>query len=95
MKIKIELNTKELSSLVGDSKEAIPFDFEIDLYTESRKEISKREETSIFTGIFWALCTMLPPAVIQNVFKKWNEIVQELNEGLKEGKQVSIKVLDK
>lgn len=84
MKIKIELNSKELSTLVGDSNDPVGYDFEIDIYTESQKTIGPKQETAIFAGIFWALCTMLPHSIIQKVFIKWNEIVEQLQKGIKE-----------
>ena len=84
MKIKIDVNSKELATLVGDSRDPIPYDFEIDIYTESQKTISKKQETAIFAGLFWALCTMLPHTIIQQVFLKWNKIVEDLQKGLKE-----------
>lgn len=84
MKINIRLNSKELATLVGDSREPIPYDFEIDIYTESAKTISKKQETAIFAGLFWALCTILPHVIIAQVFRKWNTIVEDLQKGLKE-----------
>lgn len=84
MKIRIELNSRELSTLVGDSSEPIAYDFEIDVYTESKKTIDKKQETAIFAGLFWALCTMLPHVVVGKVFRKWNSIVEELQKGIKE-----------
>lgn len=95
MQIKIDLNSKELSSLVGDNKDPIAYNFDINLYTEARKSISHKEETAVFTGLLWALCTMLPHVVIQSIFRKWNEIVGDLHKGLEEGKKVSVKVIDK
>ena len=83
MKIKIEINSKELSTLVGDSREPIAYDFEIDVYTESQKTIGNKQETAIFAGIFWALCTMLPHSIIASIFKKWNMIVEELQQGIR------------
>lgn len=94
MRINIELNSKELHILREDNKEPISYEFLIDLYTESNKEISAKEETLIFTGVFWALCTMLPSTIINVLFKQWNELVSQLTTGLKEGKTVSIKNLD-
>lgn len=95
MKINIELNSKELHILSEDNKEPISYEFLIDLYTESNKEISAKEETLIFTGVFWALCTMLPSTIVHVLFKQWNELVEQLNKGLQEGKSVSIKNFDK
>ena len=48
----------------------------------------------IFTGVFWALCTMLPSTIIHTLFKQWNELVKELSKGLSTGKTVNIKNLD-
>lgn len=87
MRIKIELNSKELSTLVGDSNEPIGYDFEIDIYTESQKTIGTKQETAIFAGVFWALCTMLPHSIIAKVFKKWNAIVEDLQKGLRERRE--------
>jgi hypothetical protein len=84
MKINIVLNSKELATLIGDIKDPISYDFEIDIYTESQKTITKKQETAIFAGLFWALCTMLPHVIIAQVFKKWNAIVKDLQEGLQE-----------
>jgi hypothetical protein len=94
MKINIELNSKELDILSKDSKDPISYEFLIDVYTESRKELSPQEETMIFTGVFWALCTMLPSTIIHTLFKQWNELVKQLTQGLNEGKTVAIKNLD-
>lgn len=94
MKINIDLNSKELDILTKDSKDPISYEFLIDVYTESRKELSAKEETMIFTGVFWALCTMLPSTIIHALFKQWNELVKELSNGLSTGKTVNIKSLD-
>lgn len=84
MKIKIKLNSKELATLTGKTTEPIVYDFEIDIYTEGERNITAQEETSILGGVFWALCTMLPHVIIAQVFRKWNTIVKDLQEGLKE-----------
>ena len=84
MKIKVELNSKELSTLIGDTRDPVGYDFEIDIYTESQKTITEKQEAAIFGGIFWALCTMLPHTIIASVFRKWNNIVKDLQSGLKE-----------
>jgi len=84
MKINIILNSKELATLVGDSRDPIPYDFEIDIYTESQKTITPKQETAIFAGLFWALCTMLPHSIIAQIFRKWNTIVEDLQKGLQE-----------
>ena len=96
MKIKIELNSKELATLVGDSRDPIGYDFEIDIYTESQKTISNKQETAILGGLFWALCTMLPHTIIKQVFLKWNGIVEQLQKGLQEkAAKVTTRVVDK
>ena len=91
MKINIDLNTKELSSLVGDTKDPIGYDFEVNLYTESKdRVISSREELSIFSGIFWALCTMLPNSILVSLFKAWNKLAEDIQKGLQDGKKIQI-----
>lgn len=85
MKIDIELNTKELDCLINDENTPIEYKFNISLYTESRTEISSKEEVAILSGLFWALCTMLPYTIIHLIFKKWNNKVLEIKEGLTEG----------
>lgn len=94
MKINIEINTKELDTLMSDKEEPIEYNFNIDLFTEARSEITHSEETAIYAGLFWALATMLPYTIIQLIFTKWNNTVKELREGLKEGKQVIINTLN-
>jgi hypothetical protein len=94
MKINIELNSNELDSIVNDTDQPIEYNFLIDLYTESRTEISSKEETAILSSLFWALCTMLPYTIIHSLFKKWNDLVIELQEGLHKGDNVIIKQYD-
>lgn len=92
MKINIELNTKELDILLNDKgTQSLEYLFTIDLYTEARKELTTKEETVIYAGLFWALITMLPSSLIHHLFKQWNTLVKELSEGLSKGNSVSIK----
>lgn len=91
MKINIELNTKELDCLINDEDSPIEYKFVIDLYTESRTEITSKEEIAVLAGLFWALCTMLPYTIIHLLFKKWNDLVTELKNGLEQGDNVIIK----
>lgn len=91
MKINIQLNSNELDSIVNDTDQPIEYNFLIDLYTESRTEISSKEEVAILSSLFWALCTMLPYTIIHLLFKKWNDLVIELKEGLNKGDNVIIK----
>lgn len=76
MKVKVELNSKELSALVGDSKDDIKWDWEIDVYTESGS-VSKRGELAVFAGMYWALMTMLPHTIVNNFTHKWNSIIED------------------
>lgn len=94
MDIKIEVNTKELDILSNKSEETITCNFIIDLYTESRTSITPKEETAILSGLLWALCTMLPSTIIQLVFKRWSDLVTELNEGLAKGNKVMLKQIE-
>ena len=82
MKVKIELNSKELDALV--KKEEVQFDYEVDIYTES-KSVSPEQELAIYSRLFWSLCTILPHTVIRDVFKAWNVVVEQLQKGLKKG----------
>jgi len=95
MKINISINSKELATLVGDSRDPIKYDFEIDIYTESQKTISKKQETAILGSLFWALCTVLPHTIIAQIFRKWNTIVEDLQKGLQEkATKVTTKVVE-
>lgn len=94
MKVNIELNTKELDILTSNKEEPLEYKFTIDLYTESRDSISGTEEVAILSGLFWALCTMLPYTIIHLLFKKWNDLVIELKEGLDKGDQVILKQVE-
>lgn len=96
MKINISANSKELATLVKNDGDIIKYEFDIDIYTESKKEITTKEETAILASIFWALCTLLPHTIISNVFKKWNSIVKELQKGLsKKAAKVSSRIVTK
>lgn len=95
MKIHIELNSKELDTLTKDNKEVIEYNFTVDLYTESNKTISTKEETMIYSGLLWALLSMLPSKIIHTLFKQWNNLVSEIATGLAEGKTLKIKNADK
>lgn len=95
MKIYIELNTKELDTLVQGNREPIEYSFIVDLYTESNKTISTKEETAIYSGLLWALLSMLPSKIIHTLFKQWNNLVSEIATGLAEGKTLKIKNADK
>lgn len=76
MRVKIELNSKELSALVGDSKDDIEWNWEIDVYTESGS-VSKRGELAVFAGMYWALMSMLPHTIVNNFTEKWNKIIED------------------
>jgi hypothetical protein len=94
MKINIDVNTKEVDTLVNDEDQPIEFEFLINLYTESRTEITSQEEVAVLGGLFWALCTMLPHTIIHLIFKKWNDKIIELKAGLKKGDKVIIKQVE-
>jgi hypothetical protein len=89
MKVNIELNSKELFLLKSGEK-PVGINFKIDVYTEA-SEVDKQDEKVIFTGLFWALCNMLPVVVVQEVFKQWNKIVENLHKGVEEGKTLKVK----
>lgn len=95
MKIHIELNSKEIDILSNNNKEPIQYEFLIDVYTESNKEISAKEETVIYSGLLWALLSMLPSTTIHTLFQRWNDLVNEINNGLSEGKTLKIRNADK
>lgn len=82
MKVKISLNSKELSALVGDSNDDIKWDWEIDVYTESGS-VSKKGETAILAGTYWALMLMLPWSIINNFNNKWNSIIKDFESNIK------------
>lgn len=83
MKIKVEVNSKELDVLLkGDSKSKIKFEYEVDLYTEGRAP-NKQEENVILGAIFWALMTLLPHGLVKQYFLHWNKVVEELHSKFK------------
>jgi len=86
MRVKIELNSKELSALVGDSKDDIEWDWEINVYTESGS-VSKRGELAVFAGMYWALMTMLPHRIVNNFTLKWNSIIEEFQSKMIKAKE--------
>ena len=86
MKVKVELNSRELSALVGDSKEDIEWDWEIDVYTESGS-VNKRSELAIFGGMYWALMSMLPHRIVNQFTLKWNSIIEDFQSKIIEAKK--------
>ncbi len=83
MKIKIEVNSKEMAALYsnqsGDTQTDIAFDFEADVITESGK-LSEKEELLIYGSVLWGLLMGLPHPLIKSYFNSWNEVVIKANQ---------------
>lgn len=90
MRINIELNSKELMQLSSGTKEEIPYEFTIDLYTEAA-EITTKEETIVLAALCWSLLTMLPTSIINSLFTEWNSLVTEIQKGLQNNKTIQLR----
>ncbi len=83
MKVKIEINSKELdilktSNILDQSDEKIKFEFEADVITESKK-INKEEEILVYGAVLWALLVCLPYSLVKQYIINWNEVIKQLN----------------
>lgn len=84
MKIKAELNSKELDVLLRkDDETKIKFEFEVDIITEGRGP-TKEEENLVFGSILWALIQMLPHGLVKQYFRYWNTVVEKLHKEFEE-----------
>jgi len=90
MRIKIELNSKEIMQLKKGSKEEMEYEYTIEIYTEAEK-VTIKEETVIYTAVCWSLLTMLPYSIINSLFIEWNNLVKQIQNGLQNKKTIQLK----
>lgn len=85
MKIKIELNSKELAMLHqnrdDDAGNAVEIEYVANVTTESGK-ISVEEEHLVFGSALWGLLMMLPHGLVKQYFLAWNKVVEDIHKNI-------------